>query len=182
MSTDHVGKRIAKCLTLNETTKTLDTTTTQASTSTTDSAEILPIKLTQQKYQHEVITIPQKNNSNDRSTNNAPMSTNRPFVVMRKFNKGTANNSNCTNEEYIADLSKSLTANQSLKNDSGNPTSPSSLSSCSPSSPTGGDPGSAELRQLKRDCDPQFSRFADYFVICGLDLDTGLEPDRFAGK
>lgn len=24
-------------------------------------------------------------------------------------------------------------------------------------------------------------RFADYFVICGLDLDTGLEPDRFAG-
>ncbi|XP_055385586.1 DENN domain-containing protein 5B isoform X2 [Condylostylus longicornis] len=30
-------------------------------------------------------------------------------------------------------------------------------------------------------CDPQFSRFADYFVICGLDLDEGLEPDRFAG-
>lgn len=28
----------------------------------------------------------------------------------------------------------------------------------------------------------QLSRFADYFVICGLDLDTGLEPDRFAGK
>lgn len=26
------------------------------------------------------------------------------------------------------------------------------------------------------------TRFADYFVICGLDLDTGLEPDRFAGK
>lgn len=26
------------------------------------------------------------------------------------------------------------------------------------------------------------NRFADYFVICGLDLDTGLEPDRFAGK
>lgn len=25
------------------------------------------------------------------------------------------------------------------------------------------------------------TRFADYFVICGLDLDTGLEPDRFAG-
>lgn len=25
------------------------------------------------------------------------------------------------------------------------------------------------------------NRFADYFVICGLDLDTGLEPDRFAG-
>lgn len=27
----------------------------------------------------------------------------------------------------------------------------------------------------------QTNRFADYFVICGLDLDTGLEPDRFAG-
>lgn len=26
------------------------------------------------------------------------------------------------------------------------------------------------------------NRFADYFVICGLDLDTGLEPDRFAGE
>lgn len=25
------------------------------------------------------------------------------------------------------------------------------------------------------------NRFADYFVICGLDLDTGLEPDRLAG-
>lgn len=25
------------------------------------------------------------------------------------------------------------------------------------------------------------NRFADYFVICGLDLDTGLEPDRIAG-
>lgn len=25
------------------------------------------------------------------------------------------------------------------------------------------------------------NRFADYFVICGLDLDTGLEPDRFVG-
>lgn len=40
----------------------------------------------------------------------------------------------------------------------------------------------SELNQLKRDADPQFSRFADYFVICGLDLDTGLEPDRFAGR
>lgn len=26
------------------------------------------------------------------------------------------------------------------------------------------------------------NRFADYFVICGLDLDTGLEPDRFSGE
>uniref|UniRef100_A0A1B0C827 DENN domain-containing protein 5B n=2 Tax=Lutzomyia longipalpis TaxID=7200 RepID=A0A1B0C827_LUTLO len=28
---------------------------------------------------------------------------------------------------------------------------------------------------------PQCHKFADYFVICGLDLDTGLEPDRFSG-
>lgn len=28
----------------------------------------------------------------------------------------------------------------------------------------------------------RLNRFADYFVICGLDLDTGLEPDRFSGK
>lgn len=32
----------------------------------------------------------------------------------------------------------------------------------------------------------QFTKFADYFVICGLDslnldLDSGLEPDKFAG-
>lgn len=50
----------------------------------------------------------------------------------------------------------------------------------SPTSP--GEQSQSELNQLKRDADPQFSRFADYFVICGLDLDTGLEPDRFAGK
>jgi len=25
-------------------------------------------------------------------------------------------------------------------------------------------------------------RFADYFIICGLDLSSGLEPDRFAGE
>ena len=26
------------------------------------------------------------------------------------------------------------------------------------------------------------TRFSDYFVICGLDLTSGLEPDTFAGK
>lgn len=26
------------------------------------------------------------------------------------------------------------------------------------------------------------NRFADYFVICGLDLNSGLEPDKFAGN
>jgi len=33
----------------------------------------------------------------------------------------------------------------------------------------------------KSTTDPQSTRFSDYFVICGLDLDTGLEPDRFSG-
>ncbi|KAH8347509.1 hypothetical protein KR059_011975 [Drosophila kikkawai] len=51
----------------------------------------------------------------------------------------------------------------------------------SPISPGEQSLAQSELNQLKRDADPQFSRFADYFVICGLDLDTGLEPDRFAG-
>lgn len=84
----------------------------------------------------------------------------KPFVAMRKL-KSTGNGTT------------------SLTNDSGNPASPSSLSSpISPQEPQ----GSAELRQMKRDCDPQFSRFADYFVICGLDLDTGLEADRFSGN
>lgn len=26
------------------------------------------------------------------------------------------------------------------------------------------------------------NRLADYFVICGLDLSSGLEPDNFSGK
>lgn len=26
------------------------------------------------------------------------------------------------------------------------------------------------------------NRFVDYFVICGLDLNSGLEPDLVAGK
>lgn len=25
-------------------------------------------------------------------------------------------------------------------------------------------------------------RFADYFVICGLDRDSGLEPDKYFGE
>lgn len=25
-------------------------------------------------------------------------------------------------------------------------------------------------------------RYADYFAICGLDFDSGLEPDRLCGK
>lgn len=28
----------------------------------------------------------------------------------------------------------------------------------------------------------KFTRFADYFVICGLDFESGLEPDILAGK
>ncbi|XP_017063491.1 DENN domain-containing protein 5B isoform X1 [Drosophila eugracilis] len=58
---------------------------------------------------------------------------------------------------------------------------PSSTHVQSPTSPGEQSQSQSELNQLKRDADPQFSRFADYFVICGLDLDTGLEPDRFAG-
>lgn len=193
MSTDHVDKRMAKCLTLNDTINTLTTTTTTtASTSTTDNQATLPKKQIQHQHQHEITTATQTNNSSDRSSsdggvnkNNVSVSSNRPFVVMRKL-KSTSNSSSCNNgqkslQKPSIDMANTSKNNQNFTNDSGNPTSPSSLSSSSPTSPPGGDPGSAELRQLKLDCDPQFSRFADYFVICGLDLDTGLEPDRFAG-
>ena len=26
------------------------------------------------------------------------------------------------------------------------------------------------------------SRFTDYFVVCGLDVEAGLEPDQLSGK
>ena len=179
MSTDHVGKRMAKCLTLNDTIKTSTKTTTPASTSTTDNNQATLPK----KQQHETIT--QTYSCNNDRNNGGSTGSNRPFVVMRKL-KSTTNNSvndNSTNGPQILQQPTTTDMAKSFTNDSGNPTSPSSLSSASPTSPPGGgDPVSAELRQLKRDCDPQFSRFADYFVICGLDLDTGLEPDRFAGK
>lgn len=44
-------------------------------------------------------------------------------------------------------------------------------------------PTTGETTNLNKiNADQTTSRLADYFVICGLDLDTGLEPDRFAGK
>lgn len=98
-----------------------------------------------------------------------------------------------TRENVASRLSKLMLNNASSGNSSGSNNSSSSSSGNNSTiaatassksmvqSPTS--PGEqSELNQLKRDADPQFSRFADYFVICGLDLDTGLEPDRFAGK
>ncbi|XP_019894914.1 DENN domain-containing protein 5B isoform X2 [Musca domestica] len=107
----------------------------------------------------------------DNNVNDGEAGFNKPkFVAMRKLKS--------INSQVAPDTSTaSKLSTSSLTNDS-----PSSLSSNSPTSPTNQDvQGTAELRQMKKDCDPQFSRFADYFVICGLDLDTGLEPDRFAG-
>lgn len=40
---------------------------------------------------------------------------------------------------------------------------------------------STSSQQKQPDSQTTTNRFADYFVICGLDLDTGLEADRFAG-
>lgn len=108
----------------------------------------------------------------DNNVNDGEAGFNKPkFVAMRKLKS--------INSQVAPDTSTaSKLSTSSLTNDS-----PSSLSSNSPTSPTNQDvQGTAELRQMKKDCDPQFSRFADYFVICGLDLDTGLEPDRFAGN
>lgn len=44
--------------------------------------------------------------------------------------------------------------------------------------------GDSSIASVKNPTDQLLitKRFADYFVICGLDFDTGLEPDRFAGK
>lgn len=81
-------------------------------------------------------------------------------LMLNNASSGSNNSSSSSSSGTIAATAASMSMVQS-------PTSPGEQS---------------ELNQLKRDADPQFSRFADYFVICGLDLDTGLEPDRFAGK
>lgn len=43
-------------------------------------------------------------------------------------------------------------------------------------------PSTSTLRGASSAAISRVNRFADYFVICGLDLDTGLEPDRFSGE
>ncbi|XP_039428700.1 DENN domain-containing protein 5B isoform X3 [Culex pipiens pallens] len=52
----------------------------------------------------------------------------------------------------------------------------SSCSTAADSASTLGKP-----KGLNESVQQQYTRFADYFVICGLDLDSGLEPDLFAG-
>lgn len=39
---------------------------------------------------------------------------------------------------------------------------------------------SSALKMLSDKC--QLSRFSDYFVICGLELESGLEADLYAGE
>jgi len=90
-----------------------------------------------------------------------------------------------TRENVVASRLSKLMLSSTSGSGSGNGSGSGSSNNQVPPSPTS--PGEqsqsqSELNQLKRDADPQFSRFADYFVICGLDLDTGLEPDRFAGE
>lgn len=36
------------------------------------------------------------------------------------------------------------------------------------------------VKSLNEKC--QLVRFADYFAICGLDYEAGLEVDRYSGK
>ncbi|XP_016993920.2 DENN domain-containing protein 5B isoform X2 [Drosophila takahashii] len=89
-----------------------------------------------------------------------------------------------TRENVVTSRLSKLMLSSGSGNGSGNGSSSSNNQvppAQSPTSPTEQSQSQSELNQLKRDADPQFSRFADYFVICGLDLDTGLEPDRFAG-
>ncbi|XP_037719628.1 DENN domain-containing protein 5B isoform X1 [Drosophila subpulchrella] len=87
-----------------------------------------------------------------------------------------------TRENVVASRLSKLMLSSSSGNGSGSGSGSSNNQvPPSPTSPGEQSQSQSELNQLKRDADPQFSRFADYFVICGLDLDTGLEPDRFAG-
>ncbi|XP_030385516.1 DENN domain-containing protein 5B [Scaptodrosophila lebanonensis] len=97
--------------------------------------------------------------------------TTRENVVASRLSKLMLNNANTNNTSAATTATSAATATAAAASSASitmvqSPTSPGEIS---------------ELNQLKRDADPQFSRFADYFVICGLDLDTGLEPDRFAG-
>jgi hypothetical protein len=39
---------------------------------------------------------------------------------------------------------------------------------------------SSMLKSLSEKC--QLSRFSDYFVVCGLDLENGLEADLYTGE
>ncbi|XP_067645508.1 DENN domain-containing protein 5B isoform X3 [Eurosta solidaginis] len=101
-----------------------------------------------------------------------PTSSNQQFggkVVMRKY----------SNSGKSASNSSSNNTHNFYRNEAGGNEKSVAHADASPTSP--GEMSSTELSQLKRVSDPQYSRFADYFVICGLDLDTGLEPDRFAG-
>lgn len=195
---EHVGKQRTQCLT-SESNATAAapsaSSAKQAAAAVSTSTNHAVAQLKQQKQQlkqqqthkqfNSLAADERKNGFNGvgsattTDTHSSANSLSRPSVVMRKLKIN-----NGTHQHHQESLK---TTNQSLTNDSANPASPvspTSLSSTSPTSPSGvgSDPSSAELRQLKRDCDPQYSRFADYFVICGLDLDTGLEPDRFAGK
>uniref|UniRef100_A0A1Q3F815 Ras signaling inhibitor st5 n=1 Tax=Culex tarsalis TaxID=7177 RepID=A0A1Q3F815_CULTA len=55
-------------------------------------------------------------------------------------------------------------------------------SSCSTAAAAAAESASnGKPKGLNESVQQQFTRFADYFVICGLDLDSGLEPDLFAG-
>lgn len=80
-------------------------------------------------------------------------------------------NNNCSNENsngHVGSLKKGSRAPQSGGSDAveGSPSSAADI-----------EPASSSSSGLSR-----INRFADYFVICGLDLDTGLEPDRFSGE
>lgn len=39
---------------------------------------------------------------------------------------------------------------------------------------------SSALKSLSDKC--QLARFSDYFVICGLDIENGLEADLYSGE
>nr|XP_014088653.1 DENN domain-containing protein 5B [Bactrocera oleae] len=118
-----------------------------------------------------LILADEQPHQNSPTGTSAPISNNQRAskVVMRKYNN-SSNNGASGSKNTVSNCHRNEVGSSGAKID------------CVATSPTSpGEMSSHELRQLKRESDPQYSRFADYFVICGLDLDTGLEPDRFAG-
>lgn len=156
--TENVGKRLTKLMLAEH-------TAVEASTSSTTAAAAVLSLHQQQQQQSPYHAIDRK--------------------VMRKFSSSSVGNGeifDCTNVVAAAPSSSISSQLQNTLNSNGAALTVDDSSSVVATLTSPNEMSANELRLLKRESDPQFSRFSDYFVICGLDLDTGLEPDRFAGE
>ncbi|CAD7081131.1 unnamed protein product [Hermetia illucens] len=117
--------------------------------------------------------------------------TEKSSTTTNKAENKSSNNGTSTAASSTTDCSS--TASPSPSSTPGSSGAPTVATSSSTTSSVACDTGSSSTIKthsqdtpspvpvaMKKD-DPALTRFADYFVICGLDLDTGLEPDRYAG-